>query len=90
MALLTLTQADGWTQISAGEAQIQLKGTSETIAIIHSATVPLVTVPVEFIVSNGVFNNISNNDISYSLGKSPCYIKVLSNGTATVAVQDIS
>ena len=82
MAILTLNKASGWTKVSEGEAQIQLRNTVETIAVLHSATAPLVDSDVEFI--------INSSGIEVSLGKTPCYVKVVSNGNAVIAVQDIS
>jgi len=76
------TKADGYFKVSNGAAQIQLRNTSEIIGIIHSATIPANTTSADF--------TIMGSGIEFSLGTTPCYVKVLTNGTATIAYEDIS
>lgn len=83
MAIITKSTADGYTQVSLGELQFQIMDLEGKIGIIHSATPPNSGDTPDFV-------SIGNLEIQYSLGTTACYIKVLSEGSLDIAVQDIS
>ncbi len=80
--IVTITKADGPFKVSEGEAQIQLRTTSQTIGVIHSTELPAADEKPHFI--------INGSGIELSLGKKPCYVVVTTTGAATFAYEDIS
>jgi hypothetical protein len=77
------TRDDGYVKVSEGAAYIQLQTTSEFLGVIHKATPPDSGDAPEFTITQAGVKELM-------AGTTPCYVKVITGGSATFGAVDIS
>jgi hypothetical protein len=81
MAIYKLKKQDGWVKVAPGACQIFLKNIGAKVGIIHNDVAPAFNSEYEYYVNS--------KDITTTLGKSDCYIKVFSAGTVEISATEI-
>lgn len=77
-----ITATDGYVKVSEGALQYQILEVSGTVGILHADSAPEASVPCDF--------TERAPEIKFSLGNSPCYIKLVRGDVLKISTQDIS